>query len=199
MLWAGCCRRRNTRTSKCSSACSVNAECRSVRCQTSAVTNMNTSYKAGSRDGADQYCKHSETLSVSIVRGWFVKTQSVSDTSGSGVTLLMAQHNGIIVTRMEMGMTTGLNCIHCVCVRACVRARGVKHRHDGSSLVLHCHVPQLACSQTNRLCPSNKTNFLCFGTVSFEVWCWRSLEKISWADRVRNEELLDIHGISHRQ
>jgi hypothetical protein len=27
---------------------------------------------------------------------------------------------------------------------------------------------------------------------SFEMWCWRRMEKISWADRVRNEELL--HG-----
>jgi hypothetical protein len=77
------------------------------------------------------------------------------------VTLLMAQHNGIIVTRMAMGMTTGLNRKHFVC--ACVR--GVQHRHDGSSLMLHCHVPQLAYSQTNRLCPSNKINFLCFDTV----------------------------------
>jgi hypothetical protein len=23
-----------------------------------------------------------------------------------------------------------------------------------------------------------------------EMWCWRRMEKISWADRVRNEELL---------
>jgi len=37
---------------------------------------------------------------------------------------------------------------------------------------------------------SNKTKFLYFGTVSFEMWCWRSLEKISWAHRVRNEKLL---------
>ena len=25
---------------------------------------------------------------------------------------------------------------------------------------------------------------------SFEMWCWRSMEKISWTDRVRNEEVL---------
>jgi hypothetical protein len=24
---------------------------------------------------------------------------------------------------------------------------------------------------------------------SFEMWCWRSMEKISWTDRVRNEVL----------
>jgi hypothetical protein len=24
----------------------------------------------------------------------------------------------------------------------------------------------------------------------FEMWCWRRMEKISWTDRVRNEELL---------
>jgi hypothetical protein len=27
---------------------------------------------------------------------------------------------------------------------------------------------------------------------SFEMWCWRRMEKISWTDRVRNEE------VSHR-
>jgi hypothetical protein len=26
--------------------------------------------------------------------------------------------------------------------------------------------------------------------VSFEIWCWRSMEKISWSDRVRNGEVL---------
>jgi hypothetical protein len=25
---------------------------------------------------------------------------------------------------------------------------------------------------------------------SFEMWCWRKMEKISWTDRVRNEEVL---------
>jgi hypothetical protein len=25
---------------------------------------------------------------------------------------------------------------------------------------------------------------------SFEMWCWRRMEKISWTDRVRNEEVL---------
>ena len=25
---------------------------------------------------------------------------------------------------------------------------------------------------------------------SFEMWCWRSMEKISWTDHVRNEEVL---------
>jgi len=25
---------------------------------------------------------------------------------------------------------------------------------------------------------------------SFEMWCWRRMEKINWTDRVRNEELL---------
>jgi hypothetical protein len=24
---------------------------------------------------------------------------------------------------------------------------------------------------------------------SFEMWCWRKMEKISWADHVRNEEM----------
>ena len=26
--------------------------------------------------------------------------------------------------------------------------------------------------------------------VSFEMWCWKRMEKISWADHVRNEEVL---------
>ena len=25
---------------------------------------------------------------------------------------------------------------------------------------------------------------------SFEIWCWRRMEKISWTDHVRNEEVL---------
>jgi hypothetical protein len=25
---------------------------------------------------------------------------------------------------------------------------------------------------------------------SFEMWCWRRMEKIGWTDRVRNEEVL---------
>ena len=25
---------------------------------------------------------------------------------------------------------------------------------------------------------------------SFEMWCWRKMEKISWTDHVRNEEVL---------
>ena len=25
---------------------------------------------------------------------------------------------------------------------------------------------------------------------SFEMWCWRRMEKICWTDRVRNEEVL---------
>jgi hypothetical protein len=28
---------------------------------------------------------------------------------------------------------------------------------------------------------------------SFEVWCWRRMEKISWIDVVRNEEVLHSH------
>jgi hypothetical protein len=42
---------------------------------------------------------------------------------------------------------------------------------------------------------------------SFEMWCWRRVEKISWTDRVRNEEVLLIvkeqrnilHEISKRK
>jgi hypothetical protein len=42
---------------------------------------------------------------------------------------------------------------------------------------------------------------------SFEMWCWRRIEKISWTDRVRNEEVLRrvkeqrniLHEISKRK
>jgi hypothetical protein len=67
---------------------------------------------------------------------------------------------------MEIGMTTGVNRKRfvCVCARACVRV--VQHRHDGISLVLHCHVPQLAYviihKQIAYVC---RTYFLYFGTV----------------------------------
>ena len=30
----------------------------------------------------------------------------------------------------------------------------------------------------------------CLHLESFEVWCWRKMEKISWTDHVRNEEVL---------
>jgi hypothetical protein len=42
---------------------------------------------------------------------------------------------------------------------------------------------------------------------SFELWCWRRMEKISWTDRVRNEEVLHrvkeerniLHTINRRK
>ena len=41
---------------------------------------------------------------------------------------------------------------------------------------------------------------------SFEMWCWRRMEKISWTDRVRKEVLLRVnehrsilHGIRKRK
>jgi hypothetical protein len=41
---------------------------------------------------------------------------------------------------------------------------------------------------------------------SFEMWCWRRMEKISWTDRVRNEEVLHrveerniLHAIKRRK
>jgi hypothetical protein len=36
-----------------------------------------------------------------------------------------------------------------------------------------------------------KVDQKCLG--SFEMWCWRRMEKISWTDRVGNEEVL--HGV----
>ena len=32
---------------------------------------------------------------------------------------------------------------------------------------------------------------------SFEVWCWRRMKKISWTDRVRNEEVREQRNILH--
>jgi hypothetical protein len=32
---------------------------------------------------------------------------------------------------------------------------------------------------------------------SFEMWCWRRMEKISWTDHVRNEEVL--RGVSEQR
>jgi len=32
---------------------------------------------------------------------------------------------------------------------------------------------------------------------SFEIWCWRRIEKISWTDRVRNEDAL--HSIKEER
>jgi hypothetical protein len=42
---------------------------------------------------------------------------------------------------------------------------------------------------------------------SYEMWCWRRMEKISWTDRVRNEEVLHrvkeerniVHTIKRRK
>ena len=36
---------------------------------------------------------------------------------------------------------------------------------------------------------------------SFEIWCWRRMEKISWTDHVRNEEVLEprSRGISYKK
>ena len=31
---------------------------------------------------------------------------------------------------------------------------------------------------------------------SFEMWCWRRMEKISWTDHVRNEEVLRRESMS---
>ena len=29
---------------------------------------------------------------------------------------------------------------------------------------------------------------------SFEIWCWRRMERIIWTDHVKNEEVLQSHG-----
>ena len=34
---------------------------------------------------------------------------------------------------------------------------------------------------------------------SFEMWCWRSMEKISWTDRVKNKKVLVIHRVMEKR
>jgi ppGpp synthetase/RelA/SpoT-type nucleotidyltranferase len=34
---------------------------------------------------------------------------------------------------------------------------------------------------------------------SFEIWCWRRMEKISWTDRVRNEVLVVLHRVKEER
>jgi hypothetical protein len=34
---------------------------------------------------------------------------------------------------------------------------------------------------------------------SFEMWCWRRMEKISWIDRVRNEEVRVLHRVKEER
>jgi len=82
------------------------------------------------------------------------------------VTLLMAHHNGIILTQMEMGMTTGLNRKHCVYMHVYVCVR-VVYSTSMTAAVWCCTAmcrswpvhKQIACARRT------KTNFLCFGTV----------------------------------
>jgi hypothetical protein len=59
-----------------------------------------------------------------------------------------------------------------------------KHIYYGS-LVNYCICRGLYCAETWAL---RKVDQKYLG--SFEMWCWRRMEKISWTDRVRNEEVL---------
>ena len=34
------------------------------------------------------------------------------------------------------------------------------------------------------------TEFISYIFNTFEIWCWRRMEKISWTDHVKNEEVL---------
>ena len=65
---------------------------------------------------------------------------------------------------------------------------------------------------TRSLAPSRPPFHLLFRHISmtlesFEMWCWRRMEKISWTDHVRNEEVLlrvkekrnILHEISKRK
>jgi hypothetical protein len=31
-----------------------------------------------------------------------------------------------------------------------------------------------------------------------EMWCWRKMEKISWIDRVRNEEVGEVNSTNNK-
>jgi len=52
---------------------------------------------------------------------------------------------------------------------------------------VNCHTSRIAvsCAETGIL---RKVDMMYLN--SFEMWCWRKMEKISWTDRVRNEEVL---------
>ena len=55
-----------------------------------------------------------------------------------------------------------------------------KHKHTHTNTHTHTHTHA---SYQKRL-------------ESFEMWCWRRMEKISWTDHVRNEEVL-LHFTVH--
>ena len=66
-------------------------------------------------------------------------------------------------------------------------------------LIVHCQILNLF--QKIKLC--NQDYIYQRHLESFEMWCWRRMEKITWTDHVRNEEVLlrvneqrnIIHGI----
>jgi hypothetical protein len=51
---------------------------------------------------------------------------------------------------------------------------------------VQCYIWSVAyCAGTGTLWAADQKNL-----ESFEMWCWRRIEKISWTDRVRNEAVL---------
>ena len=42
----------------------------------------------------------------------------------------------------------------------------------------------------NGQCEYSKAEHKFIAVTKFGMWCWRRMEKISWTDRVRNEEVL---------
>jgi len=70
--------------------------------------------------------------------------------------------------------------------------------------VVKCHIWSTALygAETGTLRAEDQKHVECF-----EMWCWRRVEKIIWADHVRNEEVLlrvkeqrnILHGISKRK
>jgi hypothetical protein len=67
-------------------------------------------------------------------------------------------------------------------------------------LIIHIFIHLIVCAWTLRAVGRKHLE-------SFEMWCWRRMEKISWTDHVRNEEVLlrgkeqrnILHEISKRK
>jgi hypothetical protein len=62
--------------------------------------------------------------------------------------------------------------------------------------LVKCYIWSVAlyCAETGTVWGVDQKNLECF-----DMWCWRRMEKISWNDHVRNEEVLESRsrGISY--
>ena len=145
------------------------------------------SYEAVSRDGADQNCKIFGDI-FCLHRQGMIRKDAVGlrNCAKRGLALLIAQGGSIIAARMEMDWLQA-QIANILCVRA------VQRRHGGGALVLHCHVAQLACVAIQKpIACAHRTKLIFFVLVQFVLKCGAGevMEKISWTDRVRNDEVL---------